>query len=530
MCGASERDRIRPAGIRLASPRSVDLTTLCHAIALGLAGYLLLRAVIVLLRVRWAHHAFPREGSLTAGEPAAPPIGDRARGMFLGAAVGDALGLPAESLPPWLIRLRYPSGARPRRGILRLQRRACEISDDTQLMIAVARSIDPAGRYLHARFLDELRLWRGYRIAAGRACSLAAARLRADPDRPSGVASEGNGAAMRVAPLALAHARDPSLEPLLASVDENARSTHTGELALAAARLVALLLWRALRGDTVGASTLRGLLPELCSRSGFPLELVLAPPPQRPGGHVVETIPAVLAPLLDPERERLPARDGFERAIATTFAAGGDVDTIGAIVGAVLGASHGTAAIPEGWLAPLHERRYLVTLADRLAAPSAVERAGVLVEVEGELATREVDAVVNAWNRNVIPAWLLVPKGVAKAIRSNGGRAALRAISRRSPMPLGSAWETGAGDLPARFVIHVAGIDLIWRASERSVSLAARNALLLARCLGASSVALPLIGAGSGGLPEARARTLLLAAMEEQRASFDRLELVRRPA
>jgi O-acetyl-ADP-ribose deacetylase (regulator of RNase III) len=237
----------------------------------------------------------------------------------------------------------------------------------------------------------------------------------------------------------------------------------------------------------------------------------------------------VLATLLDPERERLSARDGFERAIAATFAAGGDVDTIGAIVAAVLGASHGAAAIPEGWLAPLRERRYLVTLADRLAAPREGEppRAGVLCEVEGELATREVDAVVNAWNRNVIPAWLLVPRGVSRAIRRHGGRAALRAISRRSPMPLGSAWETDAGDLPARFVIHVAGIDLLWRASERSVSLAARNALLLARCLGATSVALPLIGAGSGGLPAGRARALLLAEMEEQRACFDRLELVR---
>jgi ADP-ribosylglycohydrolase len=221
----------------------VSLAAACHVIALALAGYLLLRAASVLLRVRWAHRAFPDARAPGAsGERATPPASDRARGMLLGAAVGDALGLPAESLPPWLIRLRYPSGPRPRHGILRPQRPAGEISDDTQLMIAVARSIDPAGRYLHARFLDELRLWRGYRIAAGRACSLAAARLRAHLDRASGVASEGNGAAMRVAPLALAHSRDPGPGPLLAAVEENARATHTAPLAIAAARLVALFL------------------------------------------------------------------------------------------------------------------------------------------------------------------------------------------------------------------------------------------------------------------------------------------------
>ena len=40
--------------------------------------------------------------------------------------------------------------------------------------------------------------------------------------------------------------------------------------------------------------------------------------------------------------------------------------------------------------------------------------------MSGDVARREVDAVVNAWNRNVIPAWLLLPQGVSKAIRKAG--------------------------------------------------------------------------------------------------------------
>ena len=48
-------------------------------------------------------------------------------------------------------------------------------------------------------------------------------------------------------------------------------------------------------------------------------------------------------------------------------------------------------------------------------------------------------------------------------------------------------------------MIHVAGIDLLWRSSERSIRDSVRNALALANARGFRSIALPLIGAGSGG-------------------------------
>ena len=66
-------------------------------------------------------------------------------------------------------------------------------------------------------------------------------------------------------------------------------------------------------------------------------------------------------------------------------------------------------------------------------------------------------------------------------------------------LPLGGAVLTGAGRLPFRAIIHVAGIGLLWRSSEKSIRDSVRNALALATREGFRSVAFPLIGAGTGG-------------------------------
>lgn len=117
--------------------------------------------------------------------------------------------------------------------------------------------------------------------------------------------------------------------------------------------------------------------------------------------------------------------------------------------------------------------------------------------VEGDLLLQDVEAIVNAWNRNVIPHWLLLTQGVSGAIKRAAGSAPFEELARTGPMALGDARATGAGRLPFKAILHVAGIDLLWRSSERSVLLAARNALTLADEMGLASVAFPAIGAGS---------------------------------
>lgn len=119
--------------------------------------------------------------------------------------------------------------------------------------------------------------------------------------------------------------------------------------------------------------------------------------------------------------------------------------------------------------------------------------------VDGDLLDQKVEVIVNAWNRNLIPWWLLLPQGVSGAIKRKGGLEPFRQLARMGMIPLGGAVVTGPGKLPFKAIIHVAGINLLWRASEWSVRESVRNAMRLANQKGYSSIAFPLIGAGSGG-------------------------------
>ena len=139
--------------------------------------------------------------------------------------------------------------------------------------------------------------------------------------------------------------------------------------------------------------------------------------------------------------------------------------------------------------------------------------------VDGDLLDQDVDVIVNAWNRNLIPGWLLLPQGVSRAIKRRGGNRPFREVARRGMIPLGGAVETGAGTLPFKAIIHVAGINLLWRSSEWSVRESVRNALALARDRGYRSIALPLIGAGSGGGSAERVEGWMRD--ELQRTAFD---------
>src|ERR1700722_9963557 len=88
---------------------------------------------------------------------------------------------------------------------------------------------------------------------------------------------------------------------------------------------------------------------------------------------------------------------------------------------------------------------------------------------DGDLLDQDVDVIVNAWNRNIIPWWLLLPQGVSGAIKRRAGYAPFHELCSKGSLPLGGAIETGAGRLPFRAIIHVAGINMFWRSSERAI-------------------------------------------------------------
>lgn len=146
--------------------------------------------------------------------------------------------------------------------------------------------------------------------------------------------------------------------------------------------------------------------------------------------------------------------------------------------------------------------------------------------VHGDLLDQDVEVIVNAWNRNVIPWWLLLPQGVSGAIKRRGGYAPFRELALHGPIPLGGAVATGAGRLPFKAIIHVAGISLLWRSSERAIRLGVRNALVLAGERGYQSIAFPILGAGTGGFPADQALEIMLD--EVGRAAYPgRVVLVR---
>ncbi len=59
--------------------------------------------------------------------------------------------------------------------------------------------------------------------------------------------------------------------------------------------------------------------------------------------------------------------------------------------------------------------------------------------IEGDLLEQNVDAIVNPWNRNIIPWWLHLPTGVSGAIKKRGGRELFKEVGRAGPIPLGEA-------------------------------------------------------------------------------------------
>src|SRR5688572_2165298 len=104
--------------------------------------------------------------------------------------------------------------------------------------------------------------------------------------------------------------------------------------------------------------------------------------------------------------------------------------------------------------------------------------------VEGDLLDQKTDAIVNPWNRNIIPWWLLLPQGVSGAIKRRAGLVPFRELGSLGPIALGDAVYTSAGKLPYRAIIHVAGINMLWRASPKSISDSVRNACRLASEIG----------------------------------------------
>jgi O-acetyl-ADP-ribose deacetylase len=122
--------------------------------------------------------------------------------------------------------------------------------------------------------------------------------------------------------------------------------------------------------------------------------------------------------------------------------------------------------------------------------------------LDADITTLEVDAIANAANTE-----LRHGGGVAAAIARAGGPAIDEESRRVAPIGLGAAVETSGGEMPCRWVIHAATMELGGPTSADVIRRATASTLRRADQLGARSLALVAFGTGVGGFPlEAAAR------------------------
>ncbi len=298
---------------------------------------------------------------------------DRARAAFLGLALGDALGATVEFMQPGEIRVahgvhRELSGG----GWLRLK--PGQVTDDTQMSLAMARAVDAAGGWSLRGVAEAFAAWlRGKPVDVGSTCRAGIRRymLQGTFEGAPGAWDAGNGAAMRMLPVALLTLGDRvALERLAV---QQAHLTHFHALSDAACLLTGLLVQEACLGGSLRQFR---ALAEVAAAAEPKLRWV----PYRglATGYVADTMQTVLHHLF--------ATDGFEACLVAVVNQGGDADTTGAIAGAIAGAYYGLEGLPRRWLRRLDPavRAEAERLAERLvrlsplalAAPGGAGAAG----------------------------------------------------------------------------------------------------------------------------------------------------------
>lgn len=301
-------------------------------------------------------------------------------GMMLGLAIGDALGAPSEGMLPEKRRVKYGDirEYQPNRDD---GRRVGIPTDDSQLAFWTLEQLlhddgfDPnnvANRFCQDRL---------YGMGGSIREFIRNYSDKGESWLVAGSESAGNGALMRIAPMTIPHINDP--EGLWADTALSAMITHRDSASIAACVSFTQMLWKLLARDTVPepewwvneyVETARQLETDhshtprsdsitidyrgpiwrfvdeyvpLAYRQG--LSTLEGSNYWYSGAYLLETVPTSLYILM---QHRSDPEEAIVRAVTDTK----DNDTIGAIVGAAVGALHGIDALPERWLTGLTGR------------------------------------------------------------------------------------------------------------------------------------------------------------------------------
>lgn len=296
---------------------------------------------------------------------------DRAEGVLLGLACGDALGRPVEFRSPEQIAAEYVE-LTEMVGYGTHRKPAGTVTDDTEMALCIARSLAEQGEFDPGDIADRFVGWYNSgpfdiglmtvdalrSIDAGTSWETAGREVW--EERPEGT-NAGNGSVMRCAPHAIAFADDP--ETLQRVSRESSAITHADPRCTHGCAVLNLTTAALLDGDEQPLVTALDRLsfdaPDSLLET---LKLVpddIDPEDLSNSGFVLHTLQTALY-------HALTAEDA-ETAIVNAVAMGGDTDTIGAVTGAVAGARFGATALPNKWTNAIKEINELRKLAREIA-------------------------------------------------------------------------------------------------------------------------------------------------------------------
>jgi ADP-ribosyl-[dinitrogen reductase] hydrolase len=284
---------------------------------------------------------------------------DAILGCIVGGAIGDAAGAAFE-------------GVQDSSAVPKLCSADWRLTDDTQLTLATCEALTESGTpdptLIAASFL---RWFRGRRLTG-----LGASTLKALRDLDAGAhwalagrkgeRGAGNGAAMRIAPLAFCV--DPLREESRQLIRDTCRITHHHDEAYVGALAVVLAV-RAVRESGRSLDWIASCLPDtsvrdrLVTYAGLPAGITLAEVARRYGasGYVVESVPFAL--LAAARVEEL----GFAGLLEQVIAAGGDTDTNASLSGQVAGTALGLGGLPKEVLERLPQAELVLGIAQAFA-------------------------------------------------------------------------------------------------------------------------------------------------------------------
>jgi ADP-ribosyl-[dinitrogen reductase] hydrolase len=284
---------------------------------------------------------------------------DRALGCMLGMVIGDSLGSQVEFQNAETIRATYPGGVRDLAASPVWHTLAGQPTDDSELGLALARSLVRTHRYdpedaaaAYGRWYASKPFDCGHTtgIAFGAAASAASDKARA-ARTAADQRSQSNGSLMRIAPIGV-WAGDP--DEAAATAGEDSALSHPHPVCRASCACFAAAISAALLGaerQQMMETALRvadAAGPEAAPVASSLRQAAAGVPPtefQHQMGWVLIALQNAFF--------HLAAGTAVEPALIATVGQGGDTDTNAAIAGALLGAADGRASLPVRWILPV---------------------------------------------------------------------------------------------------------------------------------------------------------------------------------